>query len=322
MPQLDSDRVANLARAYQEPRLLLTAGELDLFNLIGNGVMTAEELAEPQGWNVRALRVLLDALTVMGVLEKRLQRYSVLNSNLELFADQGERSCLATIQDAAWRWNAWSQLTARVAGQGTLPALDGQRATVAAMHALAQRLAPGIAALVRPETGRCFLDVGGGSGAFTLAFLDRDRSLRASLMDRPEVIEYTRRYLASAEASDVVRLVPGDYVHDDWPDNQDLILLSAIIHAHSPGDCVAMYGHAFDALVPGGRVVIRDHIMSEDRLRPRAGALFGAHMLVCTPEGRTYTFSEIREGLVRAGFKDVRLLQDGERMNCVIEAFK
>jgi len=68
--------------------------------------------------------------------------------------------------------------------------------------------------------------------------------------------------------------------------------------------------------------VLRDHVMSENRLRPRAGVLFNVHMLVCTPEGRTYTFSEIRRGLERVGFIDVRLVQDGERMNGIVEAFK
>jgi hypothetical protein len=38
--------------------------------------------------------------------------------------------------------------------------------------------------------------------------------------------------------------------------------------------------------------------------------------------GSTYSFSEIRRGLETAGFKVVRLVQDGERMNGVVEAFK
>lgn len=62
--------------------------------------------------------------------------------------------------------------------------------------------------------------------------------------------------------------------------------------------------------------------MSEDRSRPRAGTLFAVHMLVCTQGGSTYSFSEIRRGQATAGFKDVRLVQDGERMNGVVEAFK
>ena len=44
--------------------------------------------------------------------------------------------------------------------------------------------------------------------------------------------------------------------------------------------------------------------------------------LVTINGGTTHTFQEIRKGLDNAGFRDVRLLQDGERMNGVIEAFK
>jgi hypothetical protein len=46
------------------------------------------------------------------------------------------------------------------------------------------------------------------------------------------------------------------------------------------------------------------------------------NMLLATPGGGTYTFDEIREALLRAGFVRVRLLQSGEHMDGLVEAFK
>jgi len=76
------------------------------------------------------------------------------------------------------------------------------------------------------------------------------------------------------------------------------------------------------ALRPGGRLVIRDHIMEDDRTRPPAGALFAVNMLVGTEGGGTYTLEEIEHGLVEAGFVEVRLLERGQRMDGLVEAFK
>lgn len=56
---------------------------------------------------------------------------------------------------------------------------------------------------------------------------------------------------------------------------------------------------AYESLAPGDRLVTCDHIMSENRLRPRSGAIFNVHLLVCTAEGHPYAFSELREGWKR-----------------------
>jgi hypothetical protein len=322
MTELEFDRVIGLARGYQEPRVLLTASELDLFSILCEAAMTAEEVATPRGWNAPALGILLDALTVMGFLEKRLGRYFVPRVNRDLLSHADARLVPAMIRNSGASWDSWSNLTSRIVGAGMLPKISDAANFIATMHAMSQPLAPGIAALVRPETARRFLDVGGGSGAYTVAFLERDRSLCATILERPEILPTTADYLARAGYQDQVQLVAGDFVTDEWPASQDLILLSAVVHTQSLANCNAMFMRAHRSLVNGGRIVIRDHVMSEDRLFPRTGTLFAVHLLVCTAEGRTYTYSEIRQGLEAAGFADVRLVQDGERMNGIIEAFK
>jgi hypothetical protein len=73
-------------------------------------------------------------------------------------------------------------------------------------------------------------------------------------------------------------------------------------------------------LEPGGTLLIRDHIMDEQRTYPPEGALFAINMLVNTQGGGTYTFREVAQDLKEAGFTDVRLLRSGERMDCVVAA--
>lgn len=322
MAELDLDHIATLTRVFMESRLLLTAAELGLFSRLANHSETAAEIAKETGWNERSLRIVLDALVVMDLLDKRLDHYQTSELAVERLTEDSPATLLPSVLHGVELWEAWSGLTERVVGDGKRPVLDATRAFIGTMHLLATRLAPGIAAEVKLQRGGRLLDVGGGSGAYTMAFLERDRSVEATLFDRPEVLPICRGYLERAECENQVRLVGGDFLVDELPNDQDMVLLSAVIHSLSLEECGAFLGRAFRALRPGGRVVLRDHVMSDDRLRPRSGALFAVNMLVATRNGSTYTYRELREVLEGAGFVDVTLIQQGQRMDALVEARK
>lgn len=319
---LDAEHISALCRGFVESRLMLTAVELDIFSILAGNWLSVDEISGPRDWDARALRILLDALTVIGVLDKRNGKYSTTELSAQMLSRDGAYCVLDNALHGAELWHQWSKLTDRVVGSGKRPTIDSLRAFIGTMELLAPRLAPGMAALVRPERGRRFLDVGGGGGAYTVAFLVRDRSLDATLFDLAEVLPITREYLKDADCLDRVRLVAGDLTTDALPGGQDLVFLSAIVHSLSLEQNRDLFRRALDALNPGGRIVIRDHVMSADRLQPRAGTLFAVNMLVATDGGDTYTFGELKEALESAGFIDVRMLQDGERMNAVLEAYR
>jgi SAM-dependent methyltransferase len=322
MLDLDADHIASLCRGFMTSRLMLTAAELDLFSTLTGQWFSVADVAAPRGWNEKALRVVLDALVASGFLEKRAETYSTTEMCSTFLSRNSAESILDQALEGARLWKDWSCLTETVVGTGLTPRTDPVRAALGTLDTLAARLSPGIAALVRPETARRFLDVGGGSGAYTIAFLARDRSLRATLFDRPEVLEVSREYLRDVELEEQVTLVPGDLTRDEFPEDQGMVLLSAVIHLLSLEQVEDLLRRTYRALVPGGRVVIRDYVMSPDRVKPRAGAIFAVNLLVSTANGGTYTFPEIRLCLAAAGFVDIRILQDGERMNTVIEAYR
>ena len=146
--------------------------------------------------------------------------------------------------------------------------------------------------------------------------------MTATLFDLPDVAEMGRARITDAGLMDRVTIVAGNYYTDVLPAGHDLALVSAIIHMNSPEQNVALYKKIFDALVPGGRIVIRDHVMKPDRTIPKAGALFAINMLVGTPGGGTYTYDEIKTGLTAAGFENVNLIQESEIMMGLVEALR
>jgi SAM-dependent methyltransferase len=142
------------------------------------------------------------------------------------------------------------------------------------------------------------------------------------LFDRPEVVEIARVRLREEGLLSRVRLVAGDFYTDPLPGGHDLVFLSAIIHQNSPEQNEALFKKAFAALDPGGRLIVRDHILEPDRTRPTAGAIFAVNMLMGTAGGNCYTFEEIREGLERVGFTAIGLLQPDSRMDGLVEAHR
>jgi predicted O-methyltransferase YrrM len=317
-----TDPVMHLSRAFMESRVLLTAAELDLFTELTREPRSAPTLAGAHGWEARPLGVVLDALVAMELLAKHDGIYRCEPAVAKKLSSDSPASVLASVRHAAALWDRWSTLTARVTGGGPGPGPDDTRSFIEAMHAIARPLAPRMVAAVQPAGAKHLLDLGGASGTYTMAFLEAVPGLHVTLFDLPEVIPLARERLSVGGWLNRVTLVPGDYLTDPLPGGHDLAWISAVIHSNGPEENLALYRRVFDALVPGGRIVIRDHVMSEDHTAPRAGALFAINMLGATRRGRTYSYREIAGALEQAHFASVRLVQGGESMDALVEARK
>jgi len=323
------EKVLELARKFTESRILLTGAELDIFTLLAEKSLTAQEIVDKLQAHSRPMTILLDALSAMGLLVKQDGQYRTESALVSSLSSKSPDSILPMILHNVSLWKTWSGLTAIVMETGApqRPAAIFRDkaelgAFIGAMHVAGAPQAARLTAMLDPEKYKTLLDVGGASGTYTLAFLQANQNLRATLFDKPEVVEMARERLGQAGVLDRVSLAPGDFHYDDLPPGHDLALLSAIIHQNDPEKNLDLYRKVYAALESGGRVIIRDHVMKSDRTEPRSGAVFAVNMLTATSGGGTYTFDEIKAGLIKAGFTGVNLLQEGEGMNCLVEAYK
>jgi predicted O-methyltransferase YrrM len=321
------ESIYGIARSFMECRLLLTGIELNLFSPTSSAPLSAEEIADKLKSDLRATTILLDALSALGFLEKNDNHYRTVPSLVPLLSESEPTSILPGLLHTAHLWQTWSQLTNIVqrgrSAQKGAPGFTDDRlsAFIGAMHVGAVGAADSIVAAISPGPAKALIDIGGGSGTYTIAFLKASPEMKATLFDLPPVIEMARKRITEAGMEDRVRLVPGDFYKDALPSGHDLALLSAIIHQNSPEQNRALYQNIFQALDSGGRIIIRDHVMEPDRTKPVSGAVFAVNMLVNTTGGGTYTFEEIREGLTKVKFDRVKLLQT-QGMFSLVEAFK
>jgi len=325
--EFTAESIYGIARNFMECRLFLTGVELNLYSLVASSPLSAEEIAGELKSDLRATTYLLDALSALGFLVKENDCYRTAPSAVPFLSESEPTSILPGIMHTAHLWQTWSQLTDVVLKGGPAkrdaPGYKDDRLTafIGAMHVGAAGAADGIVEAISPGPAKALIDVGGGSGTYTVAFLNAAPEMKATLFDLPPVVEMARKRMADSGMSDRVTLVPGNFYKDVLPSGHDLALLSAIIHQNSHDQNRALYKKIFDALDSGGRIIVRDHVMEPDRTRPVSGAIFAINMLVNTPGGGTYTFEEIKEGLNEAGFERVKQLQS-QRMFSLVEALK
>ncbi len=315
-----------IARAFMRSRIILTAAELDLFTRIQDGYATSEKISQAAGLDRRALERVLDCLVVFGFLDKKGETYSLSEAGAA-FSSRNAKSSLPMLLHMSRLWESWGRLTDVVekgpgGDQGSSIQMDeeSRRAFIGAMHVIGRSLSEDVAASLDLKRFRKLLDIGGGSGTYTIAFLKQNPQMSGVLFDLPDVIEMARERLIAEGLAGRTELVPGDFYKDELPQGCDVALLSAIIHQNSPSQNLELYRKAFRALEPGGMLLIRDHIMSEARTWPPEGATFAINMLVNTRGGDTYTLAEVEKDLTEAGFGDVQLLRSGERMDCIVGA--
>ena len=327
--QWTPDEILEMARAFQPACVLAAAADLELFDYLVERPLRAADLAEKLGADRRGVAVLLDALAAIGLLVKDRDRYALPPDGTSILTTRGQRSVAAMMQHQANCLRRWAEI-ARTVKSGRpaerAPSIRGEEADeaafIGAMDNISAPIAGPLVAEVGPPTFRHLLDLGGASGTWTIAFLRSRPDATATIFDLPHVIPMAERRIRSAELSDRVFFVAGDFERDELPTGADLAWVSAIIHQNSREQNRRLFGSIFHALTAGGQILIRDMIMEESRTQPVGGALFAVNMLVATESGGTYTFNEIAEDLQSVGFVEARILRRTEAMDSVVGARK
>jgi (2Fe-2S) ferredoxin/predicted O-methyltransferase YrrM len=303
------DDVNDRIRAFQESRAMLTALELDLFTAVGDGA-SAEAAAAKMQTGVRATEMLLNALAAAGLLTKREGVFYNAQVAARFFRAGSPVNARPALLHTAHLWTTWSTLTDRLRAGGSSASPraedDWTEAFIAAMHRNASERAPHVVRAVGAANVGRMLDVGGGSGAYSIAFAMANPTLRSDILDLATVAPIAQRHIDAAGAADRVTIRIGDLRADALGEGYDLVFVSAICHMLGPDENRDLLRRCHAALTPGGRLAIQDFILEPDKTAPKWGALFALNMLVGTDAGSSYSEPEYAEWMAAAGFREIR----------------
>ncbi len=305
--------ILELHFSFAPSRVLAAGVQLDLFSHLAGGPRLAVEVAQAARASERGTRMLLDALAVIGLVEKRDGAYALTPASARYLVRRSPEYMGAAFETD---WHSWDRLAEAVRQGGPVGDLQTQGGAEQFFSRLvrtldvvnrepARRLAEALGA-GRTHRGMRVLDVACGSGVWGIAVAEADRQARVTAQDYGTILELTRDYARRHGVEARYEFLPGDLDEVRIEDElYDLALLGHIVHGEGERSARRLFHRVFRALKPGGRIGVIDILPNEERTGPPYAVLFALEMLVQTPEGGTYTLSEYTAWLKEAGFTKI-----------------
>ena len=106
-----------------------------------------------------------------------------------------------------------------------------------------------------------------------------------------------------------------DYFKDDFGQGNDVVFLSSILHSMGLEKSKDLLQKAYDSLVPGGLVVVRESLVDDEGTSPLQAVIGSLNMLVHTGEGQSYSAAEIISLMKEIGFVEPRVIPVPDEMD-------
>ncbi|MBC3795657.1 methyltransferase [Acetobacterium tundrae] len=309
----------DLSTAYWLSDALFTALEMDIFETIhvfGSQGATSGELSQTLCSNEAAVGRYLELLRSLGLLERYQEFYtnSLLTQDYLL-----KESPLYQGDSILWRKNLiadWNTLKASLQSGGRVnflsedtseDELDNRREKyIKAMDNIAKLKASECVTFFSSLSGE-ILDVGTGSGAMALAFLDKFPDTRATLLDIRQVLPQTKKIIEKTPFSDRVDYHPGNILEPEWglTKKYQLIILSNIVHAYAEAENELVLSTATKHLTDDGILLIHDFFNEHC---PVKAHLSDVNMLLNTYNGKVFSGAWVIDTLRKSGLSTTPLI--------------
>lgn len=319
--QVTPERILQLAWGYAPPLALEAAIHHRVFDVLDGTSMTLDELASATGTSRRGLKAIVNMLVGFEFLHKGSDgRFSLTPESAAFLV-----STKPSFQGGILRHTSgqllpnWLHLNDVVATGRPAMAVNQEQAGGEFFHEFVNDLFPmnypiarqlaehlNLGASKRQES---VIDLAAGSGVWSVALVQTGENVRVTAVDWPEVIATTRGSVTRHGLADRYSFVEGDLLQAEFGTGHTVATLGHILHSEGILRSKALLAKTFDALAPGGTIAIAEFLVNADRNGPMNGLIFAINMLVNTDEGDTYSFEEIAEWLLEAGFTNARKLE-------------
>lgn len=299
--------------AYQRTEALKAAIDLEVFTAISEANNTSSEIAKRCETSERGMRILCDYLTIMGMLSKENDHYT-LTPDSAFFLDKHspaylggttEFLCSPMLTDGTKNLaEAVRKGGTAMAGEGTIgpenPVWVKFARAMGPMMAMPAQLIP---KLVDPQANQKLkiLDIAAGHGLFGIGFAKNNPQAEIVALDWAAVLAVAKEN-ARLAGVDRYSTIEGSAFDVDFGSGYDLVLLTNFLHHFDPPTCETLLRKVRTALGEGGRAVTLEFVPNDDRVTPPDAAAFSMMMLCSTPAGDAYTFAELEQMFNNAGF--------------------
>jgi SAM-dependent methyltransferase len=317
------EEIFEVAFAYMKSKALFAGLHLGVFDALGDDARSFSELLEQTGAEERGLTTLLTAMVSIGLIQREGDGEDERYRNAP-----GSQAMLVGSAEGGFGDYCRNQVDRQMYPflHNIADALRGRRDTVpfedyetwfrdpgeASLYSASQHSASLPAAALLPvlvdfTDVRRLVDVGGGSGAFSITLCLAHPEMSASIIDFPNVAEVGRRFVAEAGLEDRIDFVCGNALDVEWPAEMDAALFSYVSGSVAEEGVLEMYCCAYRSLRPGGVVMVHDFMVDDDRSGPPLPALWAFQHSAFTPGGVGLTPGFVSDSLREAGFVDIEV---------------
>ena len=330
-----ASNIFDLMAGFVYTQVLLACTQVNLFDILANGALSFDDLQKQIPLKPAGLRRLLDAAVAIKLLVKRNDdRYALSMISAPLV---GNVAILEMVKHHADFYRDLSDPMALLQGDTSSASLNEYwpyitQAQGAAPENLSaekvadySKLMAHTQSLVTDEIIDAYsmskhqhvLDIGGGQGAFIKRLAGHYSHLRFTLFDIPGVAELSNAHFKEIGLSNRAHAVGGNFFQDSLPKGCDLATLVRVIFDHDDVRVKQLLANVFDALNPGGTLLLAEPMAETKGFEAMGHAYFGFYLLAMG-RGRPRTEAEIKGLLSEAGFTGIELLNSYMPLNAQI----
>ncbi len=305
-----------LAERYFDSVVFFGLHELGVFRLLTSGPKTFEALQQAVGGNSDTFRAMLDAAVALRVLSKEGELYGAEEDLLDCVARPGSPAYVGEWVEFLQAFVTPLMQMPEAVRTGRPPAdhveifesgdTPEARRMTRAMDVYARSRGIEIAQRLRFEGVHTLLDLGCGSGAYSIAITERHPHVRAVLLDLPGPIAEAKRLAQERGVTDRLTFVASDGEHYRPEHPFDAVLISNVLNMLGPEKSRRILEHCYEMIVPGGQVMVQAQYLNDDRVSPRWPALVSLMQRAVSKEGRGHAIGETTQWLGGAGFVNVK----------------
>lgn len=312
----DTVRLQSMARAFIDSAALFAAIDVGLFTAVSAGANTPEAFAEQADISVLNADRLMTMCAATGLIEWQDGGY-VNVPDVQRYLVQGERRYAgAWLQFMRPGWNRWGQLSellrtrepAQITPRSVVDitvekAREYHKATASVGFGAGRRFVRDVDLSKRAR----LMDLGGGSGAYSIVAVEENPGLSAVVFDLPAVVEITGEFIAEHQLQDRVATQGGDFTRDEFPQGCDVAVMASNLPMYGKDVIQAVITKAFKALEPDAEMHLVGEMLDDDRRGPSDAALWGLAETLANSTGRAHTRAECVGYVSNAGFVDVQV---------------
>jgi predicted nicotinamide N-methyase len=313
---MDTTRLQAIARAYTQSAVLFAAIDAELFSHISGGANTEEKLVKETGLRPLDIQRLVSCSLSMGLLQWADHGNSLVNApDVQTYLVKGEKryagAWMTFTRADAPRWFDMTELMrshrgshlGKYEGMTVESARKYHQATASIGFGAARRFVKMV-----DLTGRKhLLDLGGGSGAYSITACEKHPDLKATVLDLEPVVAATQDYIADAGMQSRIDTIGADFTDSDYGGPYDVIVMASNLPIYDSPVIADVVARAWRALETGGQMHLIGEMLSDDRCGPVDAAMWGMSELITGGLGRAHTQGECRDYFEAAGFTDIAL---------------